>query len=186
MNSEAIADARERTIEYLDRAGITLTAAEREAIEIVDYGFDQLGTVGTEIVVYVNTDRYCAKELVLFPEQVCPEHRHPPVEELDYEGKRETFRCRWGRVFLYVETDEADDPAAEKMDLTVDPPFRAQHYTATTEIELQPGDQYTIPENTRHWFAAGPEGAVVSEFSSMSVDEHDVFTDPAVDRASTY
>ena len=30
------------------------------------------------LLVYVNTDRYCAKELVLYPGQECPEHRHPP------------------------------------------------------------------------------------------------------------
>ena len=33
----------------------------------------------SQILVYVNTDRVCAKELVLFPGQLCPEHRHPPV-----------------------------------------------------------------------------------------------------------
>jgi D-lyxose ketol-isomerase len=33
-----------------------------------------------------------------------------------------------------------------------------------------------------HWFQAGPEGAVVSEFSSTSVDKTDVFTDPEVRR----
>ena len=48
---------------------------------------------------------------------------------------------------------------------------------------LGPGDQYTIPPDTRHWFRAGAEGAVVSEFSSTSRDDLDVFTDPAIERA---
>jgi D-lyxose ketol-isomerase len=47
---------------------------------------------------------------------------------------------------------------------------------------LRPGEQFTIPPDTLHWFQAGPEGAVVSEFSSTSRDELDVFTDPAVRR----
>ena len=50
------------------------------------------------------------------------------------------------------------------------------------ELVLQPGEQFTIPPNTLHSFRAGPEGAVVSEFSSTSRDELDVFTDPNVRR----
>lgn len=33
-----------------------------------------------------------------------------------------------------------------------------------------------------HWFQAGDEGAVVSEFSSTSRDEFDIFTDPRIKR----
>ncbi len=47
---------------------------------------------------------------------------------------------------------------------------------------LRPGEQYTIPPDTLHWFQAGREGAVVTEFSSASRDDLDVFTDPAVRR----
>lgn len=57
-----------------------------------------------------------------------------------------------------------------------------EHYTVEKEIALEPGEQHTIPPETNHWFKAGPEGAVISEFSSMSVDERDVFTDPKIDR----
>jgi D-lyxose ketol-isomerase len=52
------------------------------------------------------------------------------------------------------------------------------------EIELNPGDQYTIPADTLHWFQAGDEGAIVSEFSSTSRDESDHFTDPRIQRAT--
>lgn len=165
--------ARERTVQMLSEAGVTLTEGERREIEVVDYGLGDLETVGTQIVVYVNNDDYCAKELVLFPGQTCPEHRHPPVD--DYPGKRETFRCQAGEVYLYVEGEPTEDPA-------VDPPGREEHYTASREVHLTPGKQFTIPRDTRHWFRAGPEGAVVSEFSTRSVDEADVFTDPAIER----
>jgi len=165
--------ARERTVEMLADAGVTLTDEERREIEVVDYGLGDLASVGTQIVVYVNDDDYCAKELVLFPGQTCPEHRHPPVGE--YPDKRETFRCRAGEVDLYVEGEPTEDPA-------VDPPGREDHYTAAREVHLTPGGQFTIPRDTRHWFRAGEDGAVVSEFSTRSVDEADVFTDPAIDR----
>jgi hypothetical protein len=36
--------------------------------------------------------------------------------------------------------------------------------------------------DTLHWFQAGDEGAVVSEFSTESRDDLDVFTDPRIRR----
>ena len=124
--------------------------------------------------MYVNTDRYCAKELILFPHQTCPEHRHPP--SAGNLGKMETFRCRWGRVFLYTEGERTSHPQCK-------PPAGSEaHYTVFHEITLNPGEQYTIPPDTLHWFQAGGEGAVVSEFSSTSHDESDVFTDPRIRR----
>src|SRR5512133_4110085 len=94
----------------LVEAGIVLTPHERENIEIVDFGLGRLDEIGLQIVVYVNTDRVCAKELVLFPHQRCPEHRHPPVD--GGPGKEETFRCRWGEVYLYVPGEPALHPKA--------------------------------------------------------------------------
>jgi D-lyxose ketol-isomerase len=135
-------------------AGIVLTPHERETIEVADFGLGRLEEVGLELVVYVNTERVCAKELVLFPGQTCPEHRHPPVG--GEPGKEETFRCRRGSVRLHV----------------------AGH----GEVLLGPGDQFTIPPDTLHWFQAGEEGAIVSEFSTRSRDESDVFTDPRIRR----
>lgn len=148
------AQARERAATMLGEAGIVLTAAERESIEVADFGLGRLEEVGLQIVVYVNTERVCAKELVLLPRQICPEHRHPPVGT--DPGKEETFRCRLGLVRLHIDGEG--------------------------EIVLRPGEQWTIPPDTLHWFQAGDEGAVVSEFSTRSRDETDVFTDPRIVR----
>src|SRR5215207_8540905 len=137
----------------LQHAGLVITPEERARIEVADFGLGDLERTGLQLLTYVNTDRYCAKELVLFPRQTCPEHRHPPVGT--DPGKMETFRCRWGSVHLHV---------------------------GGVELVLAPGEQYTIPPDTLHWFQAGPEGAVVAEFSSTSRDELDVFTDPRIVR----
>jgi len=169
--------ARERATQLLTNAGIVLTDKERAEMEIVDYGLGNLEKVGTEIVVYTNNDRYCAKELVLFSEQTCPEHRHPAFD--DYPGKQETFRCRAGEVYLYVESNRNETDSSVQ---SVSPPIRQEHYTANGEIHLEPGEQYTISPNTRHWFKAGENGAVISEFSSPSYDKKDIFTDPKIDR----
>jgi len=166
--------ARTRALEYLRRAQIAVTPEEAARIEVVDLGLGELEVTGLQILVYVNTKRVCAKELVLFPHQTCPEHWHPPVG--DEPGKEETFRCRWGTLYLYVEGEPAPNPQVRP------PAGRAQFYTARREVILRPGDQYTLPPNTRHWFQAGPEGAVVSEFSTRSTDEYDLFTDPALRR----
>jgi D-lyxose ketol-isomerase len=166
--------ARQRAAEMLDRLGVELTPQEREQIEIADFGLDELERTGLQIVVYVNTDRYCAKELILFPRQTCPQHRHPPVGA--DPGKMETFRCRWGKVWLYVEGEPAATPQARV------PAGSEAYYTVFHEIELHAGEQYTIPPDTWHWFQAGPGGAIVSEFSSTSRDEFDIFLDPRIKR----
>jgi mRNA-degrading endonuclease toxin of MazEF toxin-antitoxin module len=121
------------------------------------------------VLVYVNTERCCAKELALLPRQTFPEHRHPPVGATN-PGKEETFRCRWGLVYLYVPGPETRRPKARP------PKGREATFTVSHEVVLRPGDQYTLPPDTLHWFQAGPKGAVVSEFSTTSLDELDVFT----------
>ena len=174
LTKEQIEEARNRAKEYLDRAGIVLKPEEAANIEIADFGLSRLEQSGLEIVVYVNTSRVCAKELVLFPHQTCPEHRHPPVK--GEPGKEETFRCRWGKVYLYLPGDPTPNPAAKP------PAGHEAYYTVWHEVVLNPGDKYTLPPNTLHWFQAGPEGAIVSEFSTKSRDEADVFTDPEIQR----
>ena len=142
--------AARRAIALFEAAGIVLTPAEKENIEVADFGLDDLERTGLQIVVYVNTERVCAKEMALFPGQTCPEHKH-----VGSPGKEETFRCRFGQVHLDVEGQT---------------------------VILRPGEQYTIYPDTRHWFRAGPEGAVISEFSTRSTDETDVFTDERIVR----
>jgi D-lyxose ketol-isomerase len=168
--------ARGRALEYFARAGLVLTPAEAEAVEVADFGLGALAETGLELVTYINTERVCAKELVLFPGQTCPEHRHPPGP-LTGPGKEETFRCRWGTVYLYVPGVPTAEPRA------VPPPDRRQHFTVWCQVVLRPGEQFTIPPNTLHWFQGGPEGAVVSEFSTHSDDASDIFTDPDIRRA---
>jgi D-lyxose ketol-isomerase len=154
---------------------IAITKEEHEHIEIADFGLNDITNIGLELVVYENNDRYCAKELVLFPRQMCPEHRHPPLSKRN-NGKQETFRCRWGEVYLYVEGEPTRKPKG------VVPEKYKKYITVWHEIVLHPGEQYTITPNTLHWFQAGDEGAIVSEFSSSSDDASDIFTDPNIKR----
>ncbi len=175
LTRQQLLHAQGRTRDFLNRVGIVLTAQEAATIEVADFGLDEIETTGLQLVVYVNTERVCAKELVLFPRQTCPEHRHPPIG--DEPGKEETFRCRWGTVYLYIEGEATANPATQL------PVGHESTYTVRHEIELQPGQQYTIAPDTLHWFQAGDEGAIVSEFSTRSRDEFDIFTDLQIRRA---
>jgi len=167
-------EAKQKALKVLDGSGIVLTEEEKRSMEVTDLGLNRIEDIGLQLVVYVNNERYCAKELVLLPEQTCSEHRHPPVN--GNPGKQETFRCRKGTVHLYVEGNDTGPASCSP------PRGNEEYYTAKKEIVLEPGEQYTIKPNTKHWFQAGKKGAVVSEFSSSSRDEHDVFTNPEIDR----
>jgi D-lyxose ketol-isomerase len=166
---------RRRAAGMLDRAGIVLRREEKAAIEVSDFGLGDVEHLGLLVVVYESNDRYCAKEIVLLPRQMCPEHRHPLVSEAN-PGKRETFRCRWGTVYLYVAGEPAPKPKAKV------PAEYAHYLTVRHEIILRPGDQYTLAPDSLHWFQAGDRGAVLSEFSSTSIDELDIWTDPRLRR----
>jgi D-lyxose ketol-isomerase len=157
--------------DFFKKAGLVMSDAETKNIEVADFGLNDLWNTGLQIVTYVNTERVCAKEMVLAPGQACPEHRHPVIGDL--LGKEETFRCRYGTVYLYVEGVPIKNPS-------VDPPKGV--YNVFNEKKLTPGLQYTIYPDTKHWFKAGSQGAVISEFSTTSHDESDIFTDPRIKR----
>jgi len=166
--------ARDRAWAMLQKAGIALMPHEVAHMEVADFGLERLEEIGLEVVTYVNTERVCAKEIVMFPWQICPEHMHPTVAGAP--GKEETFRCRWGEVRLYV-PGVATEPSLARL-----PEDRAPYFTVMHQVVLKPGEQYTLNPQTLHWFQAGPQGAIVSEFSTRSTDENDVFTDPAIQR----
>jgi D-lyxose ketol-isomerase len=174
IDKRQLKSAQQKASKFFSNAGIVLTPEEKKMIEVADFGLGDLAHTGLEVVVYINTERYCAKEIVLFQRQTCPEHFHPDID--GEPGKQETFRCRWGTVYLYVPGEPTPTPHC------VPPAGREKYYTVHHEVRLRPGQQYTLPPRTLHWFQAADSGAVVSEFSSKSTDEKDVFTDPGIMR----
>ena len=170
MRKEKIEEMAKRTREFFAEQNIKILPAEE--IEVSDFNLDDVENVGLQLVVYINTDRVCAKEMVLFPHQTCPEHMHVPTNGMP--GKEETFRCRYGTVYLYVTGDGKEEDMKAKKPRT--------DVTVFHEIVLNAGEQYTIMPETWHWFQAGDEGAIVSEFSTHSTDETDIFTDKRIIR----
>jgi D-lyxose ketol-isomerase len=175
MKATLVKSMQKKALAILREAGIALTKEETQNIEVADFGLNDIENIGLELVMYENNDRYCAKELVLMPGQICPEHRHPALSKTN-PGKRETFRCRRGTVYLYV-------PGVPIAKAKARVPEKYQQYmTVRHEVVLRPGQQYTLEPNTSHWFQGGKSGAIVSEFSSTSDDSSDIFTDPHIQR----
>ncbi len=163
---------KEELLSYYDKAKIVLTDEEKNNLEVIDLGLGDFLNTGLTLVTYINTERCCGKEMVLLPHQTCPEHLHPTIDGVP--GKEETFRCRWGKVHLFVSGEETPNRG-------VNPPENGK-YSVFHEVILLPGQQYTIYPDTLHWFQAGDEGAVISEFSTKSNDDTDVFTDERIVR----
>lgn len=167
-------EARRRALALLKKAHIPLSELDRQTLQVVDFGLNDLARYGVQYVEYVNNDRYCARQLVFLPRQTIPEHMHPPVGE--DPGKKETFRVVWGTVWAYTEGEPTDGIAAR---LAAD---EQAHFSSFRETELRAGEQCTIGNNQFHWFQAGDEGAVAIEFSSPARDRFDVFRDPRISR----
>jgi len=175
LTKKEVEEARAMSLKYFEKAGIVLTEDEKKNIEVVDFGLSDLQHSGVQVLTYFNTSKLCGRELVLFPKQTCPEHRHPPVG--DYAGKEEIFRCRWGKVYLYVAGKRSSEIHASL------PPDQKQYYTVWHEVILNPGGQYVaVAPDTLHWFQAGPEGAVLSEFTTQALDYDDIWTNPNIER----
>lgn len=176
MKRHQVDDARARARAMLEQANITLSPQEAATIEVADLGLGEFDSTGLCLITYINTERCCAKELIMFPRQTCPQHLHPAVN--GQAGKEETFRCRFGEVYLYV-SGPGVDPAQAK----AKPPAGSEaYYNVWHEIVLRPGEQYTLYPETWHWFQAGDEGCIVSEFSTTSRDAYDQFIDPRIRR----
>jgi len=163
-----------KSLKLLKKAHIVITPKEAKNVETADFSLGHPESTGLQLIVYLNTERCCAKELILLPKQTCPQHKHPPVA--GEPGKEETFRCRWGRVYLYVEGRPTAKPKCKP------PKDSVEHYTVWRQIVLSPGQQHTLAPNTWHWFQAGTKGTIVSEFSTKSRDESDIFSDPRIRR----
>ncbi|MBA7484371.1 D-lyxose ketol-isomerase [subsurface metagenome] len=168
MERKQLSKTKKEVIKIYKNSKMVFIEKEFETMELTDFGLGDLYNIGLGIIIYVNTERVCAKELALAPYQICPQrHLHPDIK--GYAGKEETFRCRWGEVYLYISGPETKNIKAKISKRYKD------RFTVFHEIILKPGEQYTLETNTWYWFQGGEQGAVLSEFSTYSYDEGDIF-----------
>lgn len=175
ITQRARSRAQQRAAGMMRQAGIHIRDDEVDAIEVVDFGLSQLDTEGVQVFTMVSTARIAAKVLVLFPNQTEPEHWHPQVG--DDPGKQETIRHIWGDLRFYVagEDNMKEGFIVQGKDIA---------YTLRHEVILTPGNQLTFEPYEKHWFQAGPRGAVLYSFSTTVRDGLDGFTDPEIQRVT--
>ncbi len=161
--------------DVLHQTGFPLTATELESIAVADFGLSHPYEEGAQILTLFATDRISAKLIVLLPNQILPEHWHPPVG--DDPGKEETIRGYWGTTLCF--TEGGDAPPSEEA-----PQDKAQYFTATERHTLEPASQILIPPGQKHWLKGGPHGGVVLSFSTCVRDILDEFSDPAIVRTT--
>ncbi len=157
----------------IHRAGITITDAEANSIEVVDFGLSNLEREGIQVLTLVQTERISVKVLVLLPNQTEPEHWHPPVG--NDPGKEETVRIIAGTVYFYIPSEDTF-----KKGFIVE--GKDDCYTMRKEVVMQPSDQITLIPGEKHWFQTRETGAVMYSFSTIARDALDQFTDPKIVR----
>ena len=167
------AEAQRHAAEMIRRAGITITDAEANSIEVVDFGLSNLDREGVQVLTLVQTERISVKVLVLLPNQTEPEHWHPPVG--NDPGKEETVRIIAGTVYFYIPGEDTF-----KKGFIVE--GKDDCYTMRKEVVMQPSDQITLASGKKHWFQTRETGAVMYSFSTIARDALDQFTDPKIVR----
>ncbi len=166
-------EAQRRAAELIRASGIVVRADEATNIEVADFGLGRLAVEGAQILTWVATERMAAKIIALTAGQTLPEHWHPRVG--DDPGKEETIRVATGTLYFCT----AGEPNLRH---ALIPEGKDKYYTVRREIVMKAGDQITLPPGAKHWFQAGPQGAVAYSFSTVARDVLDGFTDPAIER----
>jgi D-lyxose ketol-isomerase len=166
-------EVQQKAIELIEKAGFQITPSEREKIAVADFGLSDIYREGIQVLTFFETDRIAGKILVLLPDQTEPEHWHPPVG--NDPGKQEIIRAIWGTLRFYV---DGKDTLREGFI----PEGKENFYTLRHEIILNPGEQLIFQPGQKHWFQAGPEGAVMYSFSTTVRDALDGFTNPDIVR----
>lgn len=175
IKREIYAIVQQKTLDLIDKAGIIITMEEREKIVVADFGLSNIYEEGIQILTFFETERIAGKLLVLLPNQTEPEHWHPLAG--NDPGKQEIVRSLWGNLRFYVSGED-------NMNAGFIPKGKDKYYTLRHEIIMKPGDQLIFDPDTKHWFQAGPEGAILYSFSTTVRDILDKFTDPYVERVT--
>ena len=166
-------EVQQKSLDLIDKAGIIVTAEEREKIAVADFGLSNIYTEGVQILTFFETERMAGKLLILLPNQTEPEHWHPPAG--NDPGKQEIIRALWGNLRFYVSGED-------NMKVGFIPKGKEKYYTLRHEIIMKPGEQLIFAPGTKHWFQAGPEGALLYSFSTAVRDGLDGFADPYIVR----
>jgi D-lyxose ketol-isomerase len=166
--------AQKKGIDLIKGTCLSIKEEEFANMSVADFGLGDLHTFGAQILTLINTNKVAVKLIAMHPYQILPEHWHPKIDR--YEGKEETLRIEWGILYLYLPGEAAKHLTAKI------PKIMGDFLKSRHELVMYPGDSFTIPPNTPHWFQAGQRGVVTWSISSQVFDLQDKFTDPRIKR----
>ena len=158
----------------LEKSGLPLSATALSTLEVADFGLSHVRVEGAQIYTIFQTERMACKLLVLLPNQVEPEHWHPYAD--DDPGKEEVLTGQWGDLLVYL------PGGGDTANVEVMPKGKDDVYTCRDLKLVKPGDSLVLPPGTKHWFAAGSDGAVFFSTATVARYLEDRFTDPKVVR----
>jgi len=72
ISQQIYEEQRQKVLKFFEEAKIALTEEEKKNIEVADFGLDDIDQTALQLSVFINTDRVCAKEMVLFAGQPAP------------------------------------------------------------------------------------------------------------------
>ncbi len=142
---------------------------------ISDFNLNQFMTAGMAGIFWIiNMDhKFTGVEMFLLPGQSIPEHWHVATENAS--AKFESGHVRYGSITLFTEGSPLPD-VEDRI-----PYFQRDIVKARKEQVLNAGDVgFTEKKEERHWFIAGQEGAIITEYASAHDGEGVRFTDPTI------
>jgi D-lyxose ketol-isomerase len=169
MSAQDKKTMQQEYVDLLRRSGFPITDAEWKAMEISDFGLNNLRFEGFGFIDILRSPRVRITLIALLPNQTLPQHVHPPYE--GEPGKEETIRVISGQTKVYIKG------SASVPDILI-PAGKDAFYTARQEIRLNPGEQYTVLPGIEHWFQGGPKGSVNICFQNRVDENKNRFWDP--------
>lgn len=167
--SDKYESVKQQALVLLKQSGFPVTDKELESAAVNDFGLDNIEEEGFVLIDLLRTDRVRTNLMIMLPYQTLPQHMHPHYDGPN--GKEETIRVLQGQTKVYVE-GEPNNPNM------IIPKGKGDYYTARHEINLEVGEQYSVPPTVKHWFQAGPEGSVNIAFQNRVNEDYNEFYDP--------
>jgi D-lyxose ketol-isomerase len=146
-----------------------------EEFWVADFNLKNFVEVGMAGIFWIINpeQKYTGVEMFLLPGQSIPEHWH--VATKDASPKFESCHVRYGSITLFTEGEEA--PGVEKRI----PIYQRKIAKARKEKILTAGEiGFAEKEGEKHWFKAGPEGAIMTEYATVHDGAGVRFTDPSI------
>jgi len=166
--------AKAAYFDMMERFHYPIPEKLRKDMWVLDFALNDFVNVGMGGIFWLNRQdfRYFGHEIFLLPGQEIVEHAH--VETPKGPAKMESWHVRHGMIHTFGEGEET-----KPLPITV-PATQDKFRTAKHCEPLLPGELRDLNRLTaKHFMAAGPEGAIVTEYATYHDSDGLRFTNPS-------